>query len=79
MTKFQMVASVWGSEHYQRWANNEISLYKVLDYALTEGVDISADEPDEILLDGVMGIAGGYILAYEEDEDIVNVWKQLNE
>lgn len=47
-------------------------------YALSEGVDISDEQPDEILLDGVMGVAGGYILSYESQEDIINVWKQIN-
>lgn len=78
MTRFQMIASVWGDVTYQRWSNNEISLYQVVDYALSEGVDISDGQPDEMILDGFMGIAGGYILTYEEQEDIINVWKQLS-
>ena len=78
MTRFQMIASVWGDVTYQRWSNNEISLYQVVDYALSEGVDISDGQPDEMILDGFMGIAGGYILTYEEREDIINIWKQLS-
>lgn len=77
MTKFQMTASVWGGEFYQAWENNETSLSEVLCYALAEGVDISGNQLDEVLLDGVMGIVGGYILTYEADEDIINVWKQI--
>lgn len=78
MTRFQMIASVWGDEIYRRWSNNEINLFQVVTYALSEGVDISDEQPDEILLDGVMGVAGGYILSYESQEDIINVWKQIN-
>ena len=77
MTRFQMIASVWGDEIYRRWSNNEINLFQVVTYALSEGVDISDEQPDEILLDGVMGVAGGYILSYESQEDIINVWKQI--
>lgn len=73
-----MIASVWGDEIYQKWSNNEINLSEVVTYALCEGVDISDEQPDEILLDGVMGIVGGYILSYESQEDIINVWKQIN-
>ena len=80
MTKFQIIASISGSELYQRWATDEISLLSVFIEAMENGVEYDDDEkPEERLLNHVMGVLPkGYILSYDKDEDIIDIWKQIN-
>jgi hypothetical protein len=79
MTKFQILASITGSDLYPKWANDEISLWNIVVKAFSDGVTFDDDEqPEERLLDRVMGILpNGYILTHDKEEDIIDVWKQV--
>lgn len=79
MTSFKIIASISGLDLYQKWATDEISLLSVFIEAMENGVDYDEDEqPEERLLNHVMGVLPkGYILSYDKEEDIIDVWKQL--
>jgi hypothetical protein len=79
MTKFQILASISGAELYQNWAYDEVSLWTIVYKAFQDGVTYDDEEqPEERLLNHVMGILpNGYIVTYDKDEDIIDIWKQL--
>jgi hypothetical protein len=79
MTKFQILASITGAELYQKWANDEVSLWTVACKAFQDGVTYDDDEqPEERLLNRVMGILpNGYVVTHDKEEDIIDIWRQL--
>lgn len=78
MNTFKLETSVWGYEVYPRWIRKEISLAEVVTFAFEEGVNDQEDPGEEMLLNHVMGVVGGYIVTYDAVEDIIDVWRQLN-
>ena len=78
MTTFVLESSVWGLGSYDKWLEGQITLAELVKYALEEGVN-DPESQEQKLLNNVIGITGDYIVTYDEVEDIVDVWSQLNE
>ena len=78
MNNFLLKASLWGGGIYERFLNNEISSAQIISTALCEGVNDPEDYYKQTL-DDVCGLAGGYLLTYDQEEDIFDVWVLSNE
>ena len=78
MTTFILESSVWGLGSYDKWLEGRITLAELVKYALEEGVN-DPEYQEQKPLNNVIGITGDYIVTYDEIEDIVDVWSQLNE
>lgn len=78
MITFKLIASICKPGLYQDFATGKMGINLVMATALTEGVN-DCEYSEECCLNHVMGIAaGGYILTYSKDEDMIDVWKQTN-
>lgn len=78
MTTFVLESSVWGLSPYDKWLEGKITLAELVKYALEEGFN-DPEYREQKPLNNVIGITGDYIVTYDEVEDIVDVWSQLNE
>ena len=78
MTTFVLESSVWGLGSYDKWLEGQITLAELVKYALEECVN-DPEYQEQKPLNNVIGITGDYIVTYDEVEDIVDVWSQLNE
>lgn len=74
MQKFLLQASISESGLYQRFATNEINPVEIVTAAFERGVTEFDDEPYEGLLNGFVGLVGNWIVTYDRDEDMFDVW-----
>lgn len=74
MQKFLLQASISEPGLYQRFATDEIRPVEIVSAAFERGVTEFDEEPYEGLLSGFVGLVGGWIITYDNNEDMFDVW-----
>lgn len=79
MTNFFLHASICEPGLYLQFANDEINLTYIVTSAFERGVTDFCEEPIECRLNGFVGLAGSWIITYDKEEDMFDIWSQINE
>lgn len=77
MNTFRLESSYHKEGLYQSFVRKEISLCSILLTALREGAN-DQDYQEEMLLNHVMGVVGTFILTYDKEDEVIDVWKQVD-
>lgn len=74
MQKFLLRASICESGLYQRFATDEIGPVEIVSAAFERGVTDFDETPYEGLLNGFVGLVGSWIVTYDKNEDMFDIW-----
>ncbi len=78
MQKFLLRASICESGLYQRFATDEIRPVEIVSAAFERGVTDFDEVPYEGILNGFVGLVGSWIVTYDRNEDMFDIWTMLN-